>query len=322
MMDKHTTMVELVELYVLGGLSASEQKEFEAHLSECPECVKQVEEMKKVLDYLPLAAMPVQPPAGMKERILGHVLQGEAGTADASAVPNAAGQESVPAAGNGLNQPAESQATKRSSAAERASATESGTASAPPRAIFMRSSRGWRAASAGLAAAVIALGVYSAQLRGEVEQLELQSAEAEAAKQELLAAQNEADRLQAMLNDALKPSQGLKLGEAVKLDPVSEDIIAQGLATIVIDSQGTHLVVQAENLPELQSNEAFQVWLIKGEDKRNAGTFLARDGIGALYYTFEPEDYDTVAITVEPDAYGEQPRGRLILAAPIAGADI
>ena len=103
----------------------------------------------------------------------------------------------------------------------------------------------------------------------------------------------------------------MRMGEAVKLSPAAQDIVANGLATIVIDDKGTHLVVQAENLPDLEGNEAFQVWLIKGDKPQNAGTFLSHDGMGAVYYTLDSvNDYDTVAITLEPDAMGDQPRGR------------
>ncbi|WP_254438423.1 anti-sigma factor [Paenibacillus sp. DCT19] len=58
----------------------------------------------------------------------------------------------------------------------------------------------------------------------------------------------------------------------------------------------------------------------QGDTPQNAGTFLSHDGTGAVYYTLESgNDYDTVAITLEPDALGDQPRGTMILAAKIKG---
>jgi anti-sigma-K factor RskA len=148
--------------------------------------------------------------------------------------------------------------------------------------------------SIGLSAAVIILALYSAQLRRDVHDL------------------------QSYIAAADQPVTALQVNEAVALSPAATDIAAKGLATIMIDSVGTHLVVQAEKLPELKGTQAFQVWLLKDKKPVNAGTFLSRNGNGALYYTFEPKDYDTIAITLEPDALGkEQPRGTLILAAPI-----
>ncbi|NQX61255.1 anti-sigma factor [Paenibacillus qinlingensis] len=160
-------------------------------------------------------------------------------------------------------------------------------------AIPMRGNRSWRYASLGLAAAVIGLTLYTGQLRQDVNQLQQQIA------------------------ISTGPVQGLKVNEAVTLNPATKDIVAKGLATIVVDKSGTHLVVQAENLPELKGTEAYQVWLIKGENTFNAGTFLSQDGNGALYYSFNPQNYDAVAITLEPDAVGENPRGKIVLAAPI-----
>lgn len=159
--------------------------------------------------------------------------------------------------------------------------------------VPMRGSRAWRYTSLGLVAAVIGLILYTGQLRQDVNQLQQQIA------------------------SSTGPVQGLKVNEAVALNPATKDIVAKGLATIVVDKSGTHLVVQAENLPELKGTEAYQVWLIKGENTFNAGTFLSQDGNGALYYSFNPQNYDTVAITLEPDAVGESPRGKIVLAAPI-----
>jgi anti-sigma-K factor RskA len=148
----------------------------------------------------------------------------------------------------------------------------------------------------GLSAAVIVLALYSAELKRDVEDLKLHIA------------------------IASEPLTASKVNEAVALSPAASDIVAEGLATILIDSSGTHLVIQAEKLPELKGNQAFQVWLLKDKQPVNAGTFLSQDGNGALYYTFDPNGYDTVAITLEPDAHGKIPRGTVILAAPIKGS--
>lgn len=126
----------------------------------------------------------------------------------------------------------------------------------------------------------------------------------------------EINSLHSELEQMRNPS-AMKMNQVVSLHPTAEDIVAKGLATIVIDEKGTHLIVQAEQLPELQGTEAFQVWLLKNEEPYNAGTFLPQQGTGALYYTFEAQEFDTVAITLEPDAQGEKPRGEIILAASI-----
>lgn len=147
--------------------------------------------------------------------------------------------------------------------------------------------------SAGLAAAVVVLLIYTSQLRQDIDQLQRQAAVSSG------------------------PLQELKVEESVVLSPAAVESATKGLATITSDSSGTHLVVQAEGLPELTGTEVYQVWLIKGDTPQNAGTFLSQGGNGALYYTFDPQQYDTVAITLEPDSGGEAPRGQIVLAAPI-----
>ena len=326
MNDKHTDLSELIELYVLGGLSSSETAELEEHLKQCPLCSEQVSELRNMTGLPPLAAEPVSPQDGMKDRALGRIPD-LSGSLDAAAA--VAGEEIVkPVEPSVLASTDElirsinmSESIKQNEIMQPSSLTtlqEQLVKEENPDG-FLRPTRGsrqsssrsrpglrWRVLSAGLAAAIAVLGIYTVQLNRKVNDLQFKADRTTAVEQQLLAA-------------SLKPAQGLRIEEAVKLDPVSQDIIAQGLATIVIDSQGTHLVVQAEKLPQLQNNEAYQVWLIHGDVKHNAGTFLSRDGTGALYYTFEPGDYEMVSITLEPDAYGEQPRGKVILEAPIQG---
>ncbi|UJF32420.1 anti-sigma factor [Paenibacillus hexagrammi] len=146
----------------------------------------------------------------------------------------------------------------------------------------------------GLSAAILVLGVYSYDLKEQNTYLKAQ-----------LVALNQ-------------PAEGARTGSVVSLNSTAADIVAKGLATIVIDTKGTHLLVQAEKLPELKGNEAFQVWLLKGKDVVvNAGTFMSHDGTGGLYFTMEPSSYDQIAITLEPDAYGDKPRGKPVLAASL-----
>ncbi|MDU0204837.1 anti-sigma factor [Paenibacillus sp. MAH-36] len=146
----------------------------------------------------------------------------------------------------------------------------------------------------GLSAAVLILAMYSYNLKQQI------------------------NELQSNLAQMNGPSEAVQANQVVELSSAAKDIVAKGLATIVIDSKGTHLLVQAEQLPELQNNEAYQVWLIKGKETPvNAGTFMTQNGTGGLYYTFDPNNYDTIAITLEPDAHGNTPRGSLVLSAPL-----
>ncbi|WP_042196562.1 anti-sigma factor [Paenibacillus camerounensis] len=264
MTEENTDLCEWAELYALGALQDDEMERFEVHLQECPECEKLVKEYRQVIELLPLASEPVQPPSGMKKRILSRVTEAEA-TVQKARDPVSAVPEPV--------------RTERETTVK--------TVPVPRKKPLLRY------LSAGLAAAVVGLLIYTGQLRQDIGQL-----------------QRQADISAGQLQEA-------KVNEAVVLSPSAAEADAKGLATIIADNGGTHLVVQAEGLPELTGTEVYQVWLIKGDVPQNAGTFVAQGGNGALYYTFEPQQYDTVAITLEPDAGGETPRGQIVLAAPI-----
>jgi anti-sigma-K factor RskA len=264
MNEERSDLCEWAELYALGALQDDEMEQFEVHLQECTECEKLVKEYRQVIDVLPLASEPAAPPLGMKKRILSRVFEAEAPVQIERTIVSE--QPKAP--------PVEREITVEA------------TAPVP------RKKPVWRKLSAGLAAAVVVLLVYTGQLRQDVDQLQQAAASAE-------------------------PLQGMKVNEAVALSPAAADSAAKGLATILKGSSGTHLVVQAEQLPELTGNEVYQVWLIKGDDSQNAGTFVSQGGNGALYYTFDPQEYDSVAITLEPDSGGKTPRGQVVLAAPI-----
>ncbi|WP_379158577.1 anti-sigma factor domain-containing protein [Paenibacillus sp. sgz5001063] len=277
--DDH--ICDWAELYVLGGLDEAQQQEYETHLADCADCREQVDELREIIDVLPLASVEVLPPEGMRARVLGRVLpiEGMKKTTFAEAEE----QNAVQAVHETIMPPVAAPETPFSPSA------------AKMHTVPVRRSRLLRSVCAALAVTAAALAIYSFSLQRDVSGLKKQLA----------------------LTGA--PSTELKVNEVVQLGPAAQDIVAKGLATIVIDAKGTHLLVQAEKLPELSGSEAFQVWLIKGDVKKSAGTFVSSGGTGAMYYTFDPQGYDTVAITLEPDGQGEQPRGRPILVAKIEG---
>lgn len=282
---------EWAEIYALGGLNEDDTQLYENHLTECEDCRVQLKELKKIIDVLPLAANELIPPEGMKKRILGRILTTNE-TTEISDKENIVNRRQVP------------EPIVTSPASPPAPAF-----SVKPNSVPSNRNARLRTLCAALATAAAALAIYTAVLHQDVRGLQ----------KDLEVSEQNREGLQKQIGLVNSPSRELKVNKAVVLNPAAKDIIARGLATIVIDAKGTHLLVQAEKLPELSGSEAFQVWLIKGDIKKSAGTFLTSKGTGAMYYTFDPKEYDTVAITLEPDGQGEQPRGRVILAAEIEG---
>ncbi|WP_419872233.1 anti-sigma factor domain-containing protein [Candidatus Pristimantibacillus sp. PTI5] len=278
MNNQHNISCEDVEMYLLGGLDEEDKLAFEAHLLGCKECQLRLEELSEVLGIMPLTVQPVQPPSGMKARILAAVAEADRASAEESKT----GAEAL----------TQVQTVPLKPVVEIVSAQKTDKNKA----------KSWTTPT--LAAAAAALLIISAALYQQVNQLNGESNKLAVQVQEL----------QRQLEAAEQPPTGIQVNSVVALTPAIPDIVAQGLATIVIDTKGMHLIVQAENLPKLTNDEAFQVWLLKEGKPVNAGTFLTNDGTGALYYTFAPDQYDQIAITHEPDAKGLQPRGEIVLA--------
>lgn len=63
--------------YFNDDLDDKEKRAFEGHLKECEDCREELEELKALTEDLPFASEPVNPPEGMKERVLANVLQEE-----------------------------------------------------------------------------------------------------------------------------------------------------------------------------------------------------------------------------------------------------
>ncbi|WNR45428.1 anti-sigma factor [Paenibacillus roseipurpureus] len=280
-MNKPTTNgCENLEMYAVGGLNAEERTEFQRHLQECTVCAAELVELIALVDLLPMASEPVSIPEGMKARVLAHVLGDKTVETEATS--------RVEVISNHLYEE-----TKDLALIRRAKLTADEYVNGQKRRnTNNRGVKPWL--YGGLSASVLILGVYSFMLQQDNRELKSQLA---------------------LIN---RPAEAVQVNNVVALSSTAKEIVAKGLATIVIDAKGTHLLVQAEQLPELKNSEAYQVWLIKGKETPvNAGTFMTHNGTGGLYYTFDPNSYDTIAITLEPDAHGDKPRGTPVLAAAL-----
>lgn len=91
---------------------------------------------------------------------------------------------------------------------------------------------------------------------------------------------------------------------------------AYGVACILNKGVQSELVVYLFGAKRNEGTDAYQVWLLKDDERTNAGTFKVGDqGIGVL--TFAVEDsgsFESIGITLEPDGKGDQPRGPKVFA--------
>lgn len=121
-------------------------------------------------------------------------------------------------------------------------------------------------------------------------------------------------------NDVVEQATIDQVVQYVDLAAVSGN--AKGTASIIKQGEQTSMVVQASELQSLSNEEVYQVWLIKDDQPERAGTFVtSKDGKGSVVFKFNEEftkkDWDTVAITLEPDANSQLPQGDIVLASEI-----
>ncbi|KAB7707872.1 hypothetical protein F9802_03935 [Bacillus aerolatus] len=98
-------------------------------------------------------------------------------------------------------------------------------------------------------------------------------------------------------------------------DQTEGNINTGGSAVILQQGEAKSLVVQVRDLPRLEGSEVYQVWLLKNGKRKNAGIFKPDEsGAGILTYELAQNlQFDQIGITVEPDQYSTEPRGKKIV---------
>ncbi len=237
--------------YYNGILSEEEKAAFEAHLKECPDCQEELAEWQELTTDLPYLSDEIEPPNGMKQRILTNVFEND--------------------------QTIEKEETYRPVAPV--------TDIDAVRSETPRKKNGWLT---GLLAAglLLSLGTNA-----------------------YLFAENEK-------NEQVIEEQMSKTYKSVQL--ASEQSDSAGIASMVQKDEKMNLVVQTHNMTQVQGKEVYQVWLIEGDKKYRAGTFIPdENGNGAVVFPVTypgKHKWDAVAISHEPTKDSKQPKGTIVMA--------
>ena len=263
-------VLELSGAFVLGALTAEEAAAVREHLAACPEAHAEVAELGSVVPALFETVEQVQPPAGLKDRILAAA----AAEHRATATPEAAAQEG---------------------AADTQAAVDTDTSSKPLSAADTRR-RGWdlgalfrRPIWAGVAAAAvavaIALGAISLQLRSEIDGLTAYK-----------------NGVVEVLEEAARPGAELAVLKAPEgaAGPT-------GLAAVGAD--GSVAMVMRDLAPTTGS-QVYEAWLIGSEGTPiPIGSFTVDAGRTASFTTAHPTlgSGVTVALSLEPAAGATTP---------------
>jgi len=228
--------------YLNGTLSKEEQLEFEQHLKTCTDC----QEIIEMTGDLPYLADPVDPPAGMKARILSTVFEEEAEQKKSEEVK----REPAPL----ITQKA------------------------------VKKKNRWPV--------LIAAALFVSLLGNGY----------------------------ALLKLSEQPETGGEMAfQSIDLQP-NEVFGGTAKAAIIREEESLELVVQAEQLEALEGEQVYQIWLLKEGKPIPAGAFTpSANGEGNAYYSLEDntEDWDTIAITLEPQAGNASPQGEIVLSSEI-----
>jgi len=275
--------------YVLGALDAAARERFEAHASGCPECLRELDELRPVADQLALAVPQVDPPPALSRRLLvrAHAMvpvapppSGPSAPPPGVVVPPAVGQTVQVHADHAAPATAAAQAASRGVWARWADRL-----SAPVAVV-------------ALVVAFVSGGLVFSQ-RGEVEQ----ASQTSALLAETLSIMYQPGRI------------------ARELSGDYGNPMAKG--TVYLNPEGNDAVLVAYNLPKLAAREIYQVWLNnpEAEQRVSAGTFKVDDrGRGHLIVRAPTRlaQYKYCGVTREPEKGSPKPTGQRVLNGSIA----
>jgi anti-sigma-K factor RskA len=86
--------------------------------------------------------------------------------------------------------------------------------------------------------------------------------------------------------------------------------------TIVLDPEDNHGVLAVRGLPRLDPGRQYQLWLIRGTERRSGGVFsVNEDGYGALMLDVPPDfrGFRAMGISVEPAGGSPSPTGTAVM---------
>lgn len=247
---------ELLIDYFNKQLTPEQEKEYEAHVAKCADCQEELAELQQLTDELPYSSEPIEPPAGMKERILSNILNEESPAEETKEKVAPLSPERKP--------------------------------SQPRRNKWLKP-----AMAALLTVSLIGNGAAALYISTQNDQQDTEP-------------DNTVNLEDVQAMKSLQPSDGFS---------------AQATAMMINQQDELNLILQANDLPQLQGKETYQVWVIDEGKPYRAGNFVPdNDGAGSVFHVIDyngEHNWDTIAITKEPNANSKKPHGEILMSSPL-----
>lgn len=86
--------------------------------------------------------------------------------------------------------------------------------------------------------------------------------------------------------------------------------------------QGRVACLMTQGLPTLASDQTFQVWLLRGDERTSGGMFEASDGKGWILINTDEAlaNYDAIGVTIEPRGGSRAPTGPRVLSGSLTNS--
>jgi anti-sigma-K factor RskA len=278
-MTDHEELLEIAELYPLGGLREEERVRIEQHMADgCARCEAALRANQNVASQLLHAVAPVEPRAEVLERLLARVSATHARKSRAPA------------------RLVRGRAAAFAIAASVLVALGLGALSAVLNARLERE----RGARVDLEDALNYEESISWSL---VRQVESERQRRVAVEERLTGL----SRVVATIEAPLVRSLAL----------AGQGEFRAALAKAYIEPESGRLILYAHNLPPVPDGRTYQIWVIVEDEHRSAGVFRSDSQGEAKYDTGRLPDLEgpvTVAVTLEPEGGAPQPTGPVVLA--------
>ncbi|MEX2208862.1 MAG: anti-sigma factor [Myxococcota bacterium] len=288
-MSDHNELLEIAELYALGGVDEAERARFEQHVADgCAECEAALRANLDVANRLLLAVAPVRPADALRERLFARVRASEPSSAASPAAP-----------------------VDRARAPRRGSLFTRYSLSAAAGVLLVL----------GLSALSALLGTRLALEREARADLEDGLAYEESISWALVR-QTESERTQRLALE--RRMAGLDRIVSALEAPLARSLALAGqgefhraTAKAYLEPESGRLILYAHNLPPVPDGRTYQIWVIVQNEPRSVGVFRSDSAGEAKYDAGRLQDLHgpvTVAVTLESEGGASRPTGPTVLA--------